>query len=51
MDWPTFNELSRIAPTATISCLLVYFGWWLRGHEVKTLKEWIAELRGRNNSS
>ncbi len=45
MEWPTFNELARIAPTSVICVALIYFGWWLRGAEVKHLLAWIEELR------
>ncbi len=45
VEWPTFNELARIAPTSVICVALIYFGWWLRGAEVKHLLAWIEELR------
>lgn len=45
MDWPTVHEIARIFPTATLSAALIYFGWWLRGHQIKTLEQWIKSLK------
>ena len=39
MDWPTMQELLRIVPVASLTCALIYFGWWLRGESVRILKQ------------
>ncbi len=49
IDPPTWDQISRIAPAATIALTIAaigyWAGWWSRGETIKTLKEWLDSLR------
>ena len=45
MEMPPVSDIFKAAPLATIFALVVYFGFWLRGEQVKSLQQTIEILR------
>jgi hypothetical protein len=45
MEMPPVSDIFKAAPIASILCAVVFFGFWLRGEQVKSLDKTIEILR------
>lgn len=45
MDMPPVSDIFKAVPIATIMAAIVYFGFWMRGEQVKAQDKTIEILR------